>query len=61
MPPRSSLAADQAIEACGGDLRSTVIALIVANSALERELTDVYAKASPGYIRGRRVKLKADM
>jgi hypothetical protein len=45
-------ATDQAIEACGGDPRAAVTALIVANSMLERELADVYAKASKGYIRG---------
>jgi hypothetical protein len=32
-----------------------VRALIVANSMLERELSDVYAKASKGFLRGRRV------
>ncbi|MCC8961640.1 hypothetical protein H8A95_04715 [Bradyrhizobium sp. Pear76] len=47
-------AADQAIEACGGDLRATIVALIVANSMLERELADVYANTSHGYLRGRR-------
>jgi hypothetical protein len=50
-------AADQAIEACGGDLRATIIALIVANSMLE-QLSDVYAKASRGFLRGRRVNRK---
>lgn len=53
------VAADQAIEACGGDLRATVVALIVANSMLEQELADVYAKASHGFLRGRRVPRKA--
>jgi hypothetical protein len=45
-----------AIEACGGDLRATVIALIVANNMLEQELSEVYARASHGFLRGRRVK-----
>jgi len=36
----------------------TIKALIVANSMLERELAEVYAKASHGFIRGRRVKPK---
>ena len=49
-------AAAQAIEACGGDLMQTIRALIVANAMLERELADVYAKASRGFLRGRRVK-----
>src|SRR5215475_8907645 len=49
----------QAIEACGGDLWDTVKALIVANEMLERELSEVYAKAtSYGFIRGRRAKPK---
>jgi hypothetical protein len=52
-------ATDHAIEACGGDARAAVTALIVANAMLERELADVYAKASAGYLRGRRVKPKA--
>lgn len=42
--------AAQAIEACGGDMLATVKALIVANSLLEAELSEVYAKAprAPG-------------
>jgi hypothetical protein len=51
-------AADRAIEACSGDLRATVIALIVANNMLEQELSAVYARASHGFLRGRRVKPK---
>ena len=43
-------AADQAIEACGGDAREAVKALIVANEFLEQRLEDL---ASPGYARGR--------
>jgi hypothetical protein len=45
----------QAIEACGGDPVDAVRALIVMNSALDRELADVYGKASHGLLRGRRV------
>ncbi|MCK1616393.1 hypothetical protein IVA96_06915 [Bradyrhizobium sp. 159] len=45
----------QAIEACGGDPVDAVRALIVANAMLERELADVYAKASRGFLRGRRL------
>lgn len=48
-------AATQAIEACGGDMMATVKALIVANSLLEQELADVYAMASHGFLRGRRL------
>jgi hypothetical protein len=50
----------QAIEACGGDPVDAVRALIVANSMLERELSDVYAKASKGFLRGRRVGKRKD-
>lgn len=49
-PDRLELAADQAIEACGGDAREAVKALIVANEFLERRLEEL---ASPGYARGR--------
>ena len=45
----------QAIEACNGDLLATVKALIVANGLLEQELAEIYAKASHGFLRGRRV------
>ncbi|SDJ74426.1 hypothetical protein SAMN05216338_106323 [Bradyrhizobium sp. Rc2d] len=54
------LAAAQAIEACGGDMFATIKALIVANSLLEQELADVYAKASKGFLRGRRVPKRKD-
>ncbi|TWI70422.1 hypothetical protein IQ16_03595 [Bradyrhizobium huanghuaihaiense] len=54
------IAAAQAIEACGGDLVQTIKALIVANGMLEQELSDVYAKASRGFLRGRRVARRKD-
>ena len=54
------IAAAQAIEACGGDLMQTITALIVANGMLEQELADVYAKASHGFLRGRRVPKRKD-
>jgi hypothetical protein len=41
-------AVNHAIEACGGNLRDTVRALVVANGLLEKELADVYARASHG-------------
>lgn len=44
-------ATDQAITACGGDLRSTIRALILANDFLQQELE---AKVSKGYLRGAR-------
>jgi len=46
---RLDVAADQAIEACGGDMRSTIRALISANEFLEYELE---TKVSQGYVRG---------
>lgn len=49
-PSRIEVAADQAIEACGGDAREAVKALIVANEFLERRLEEL---VSPGYARGR--------
>ena len=48
-PERLDAAADQAIAACGGDLRSTIRALILANEFLEYELQ---TKVSQGYTRG---------
>lgn len=42
-------ATDQAIAACGGDLRSAVRALILANEYLQHELE---SKVSSGYLRG---------
>ncbi|MET4717164.1 hypothetical protein ABIF64_000675 [Bradyrhizobium japonicum] len=47
------LTADHAIEACGGDARETVKALLVANDFLERQLDELRAKVSTGYARGR--------
>jgi hypothetical protein len=47
------IAAEQAIEACGGDAREAVKALIVANDFLEAQVKMLRAAASPGYARGR--------
>ena len=44
-PDRLEAAADQAIAACGGDMRAMIKALIVANEFLE-------ASVSTGYVRG---------
>jgi hypothetical protein len=46
---RLDLAADQAIATCGGDMRSTIRALILANEFLEVELE---TQVSRGYMRG---------
>jgi hypothetical protein len=44
---------DQAIAACGGDMRSTVRALIVANDFLESEVSELMKAVSHAYLRGR--------
>ena len=46
-------AVDQAIAACGGDLRSTIRALIVANDYLETEVGELMKAVSHAYERGR--------
>jgi hypothetical protein len=46
-------AVDQAIAACGGDLRSTIRALIVANDYLETEVGELMKAVSHAYARGR--------
>jgi hypothetical protein len=44
---------DQAVAACGGDLRSTIRALIVANQFLESEVGELMKAVSHAYARGR--------
>jgi hypothetical protein len=46
-------AADQAIAACGGDMRSAIRALILANEFLEHEVKELMIAVSAGYSRGR--------
>jgi hypothetical protein len=46
---RLEASVDQAIAACGGDMRATIRALILANEFLEHELR---TKVSQGYTRG---------
>jgi len=46
-------AVHQAIAACGGDLRSTIRALIVANDYLETEVAELMKAVSHAYARGR--------
>jgi hypothetical protein len=46
-------AVDQAISACGGDVRATVRALIVANEYLESEVAELMKAVSRAYARGR--------
>ena len=60
-PPAFDLeaAADQAIEACDGDARGAVKALVITNNYLTMELEHAWRQASPGYTRKRR-KRSAD-
>jgi hypothetical protein len=46
-------AIDQAIDACGGNLRETIRALIVANNYLESEVAELMKAVSRAYVRGR--------
>ena len=46
-------AVDQAISACGGNLRATIRALIVANEYLETEVGELMKAVSHAYARGR--------
>ena len=46
---RLEAATDAAIATCGGNLRATIRALILANEYLERSLE---AEVSAGYVRG---------
>ena len=46
-------AVDQAIAACGGDMRATIRALIVANEYLETEVSELMKAVSHAYARGR--------
>ena len=46
-------AVDQAVAACGGDMRSTIRALIVANDYLESEVSELMKAVSHAYVRGR--------
>ena len=47
------VAIDQAISACGGDMRVTIRALIVANDYLESEVGELMKAVSHAYARGR--------
>jgi len=46
-------AVDQAISACGGDVRATIRALILANDYLENEVGELMKAVSHAYARGR--------
>jgi len=57
---RLEAAADQAIAACNGDMRSAIRALILANEYLEYELCEMFTAVSRGYARGRVKPTDAD-
>jgi hypothetical protein len=44
---------EQAIAACGGDLKATIRALILANNYLENEVAELMKAVSHAYARGR--------
>jgi hypothetical protein len=44
---------DQAIAACGGDVRAALKAMIVANEFLESEVCELMQAVSHAYVRGR--------
>lgn len=46
-------AVDEAIAACGGDMRATIRALIVAIDYLENEASELMKAVSRAYVRGR--------
>jgi hypothetical protein len=46
-------ATDEAIAACGGDVRNALKALIVANEFLESEVCELMQAVSRAYVRGR--------
>jgi hypothetical protein len=52
-PDRLEAAADQAIAACGGNVRDAVKALVVMNEYLEAEVRDLKRAVSHAYARGR--------
>ena len=46
-------AIDEAIAACGGNLRDTIASLIVANRFLESEAAELMKAVSHAFVRGR--------
>jgi len=50
---RYEVAVDEAIAACGGDLRAALKALLIANEFLEHQLESISVQVSNGYARGR--------
>jgi hypothetical protein len=52
-PDRLEAATDQALAACGGNVRNAVKALIVANEFLEAQVSELQAAVSNGYAFGK--------
>jgi hypothetical protein len=52
-PDELEAATDQAIAACGGNMRETIKALIVANDFLESEVAELMKAVSKAFVRGR--------
>ena len=50
---RLEVAIDQAIAVCGGDMRSTIRSLIIANEFLEHEVKELFVAVSRGYAHNR--------
>jgi hypothetical protein len=50
---RLEAAADEAIAACGGNVRDALKAMIVANEFLESEICELMQAVSHAYVRGR--------
>lgn len=57
---RLDIAADQAIATCGGNMRSTIRALILANEFLEYELCEMFKAVTNSQARGQRATERAD-
>jgi len=52
-PSELEATVDMAVAACGGDLRATIRALILANEYLESEIAELMKAVSHAYARGR--------
>ena len=50
---RLEAAVDEAIAACGGDVRAALKAMIVANEYLETEVSELMKAVSKAFVRGR--------
>jgi hypothetical protein len=50
---RLEVSVDEAIAACGGDMRAALKTMIVANEFLESEVCELKQAVSQAYVRGR--------